>query len=287
MIASMTGFARREVREAWGLLAWELRSVNHRYLEVGMRLPEEFRALETEFREAMAASLSRGKVDAALRFEPAAGGGPLRVDAALAAQVIQAARELGALAGDERPPTAMELLRWPGVVTGAAPDHEPLHAAARALLKDTLRDLVDARRREGQRIAAAIGERASAIGALVAAVRERLPEVQRALREKYLARLAELKVEADPARLEQELAFVAQRLDVAEELDRLDSHLKELADTLSRKEPVGRRLDFMMQEFNRESNTLGSKAQDTAMTRAAVDMKVLIEQMREQIQNIE
>jgi uncharacterized protein (TIGR00255 family) len=287
MIASMTGFARREVRAAWGVLAWELRAVNHRYLEVGLRLPEEFRVLETECREAISARLARGKVDATLRYEPTVAAAALTVDTALARQVVEAARELGALTGNHQAPAPLELMRWPGVVVGGTPDLAPLHGAARTALKEALAELVAARQREGERTAALISERADAIAALVAGVRERLPEVQAQVRAKYLARLADLGVDADAGRLEQELVFVAQRLDVAEELDRLDSHLTELKGTLARQEPVGRRLDFLMQEFNREANTLGSKSQDSAMTRASVDMKVLIEQMREQVQNIE
>lgn len=287
MIASMTGFARHEVRADQGVLAWELRSVNHRYLEVSLRLPEEFRVLESECRETIAGRLARGKVDANLRYEPLAAAASLRLDLGLAGQVVNAARELGSLTGNHQAPSPMELLRWPGVVAGADLDLAPLHAAARTALQAALDELSAGRRREGERIAVLIGERAQAIAGLVGEVRGRLPEVQRGVRDKYLARLAELQVDADPGRLEQELAFVAQRLDVAEELDRLDSHLSELRATLAKGGPAGRRLDFLMQEFNREANTLGSKSQDPAVTRASVDIKVLIEQMREQIQNVE
>lgn len=288
MIRSMTGFARREMRGEWGALAWELRSVNHRYLDVSLRLPEQFRALEGELRETITASLGRGKVDAGLRFEPGvASGQRLTVNQERARQLAAAAAQLQAILPAGLPPGTADLLRWPGVIQEEPPDLEPVQEHARRLLTEALDELTAARAREGERVARMLEARCTAVIGIVAAVRAQIPDIRDRLREKLLARLAELDVQPDNNRLEQELVFGAQRLDVAEELDRLDSHVAELHAALERDEPVGRRLDFLMQEFNREANTLGSKSQDAETTRAAVDLKVLIEQMREQIQNIE
>jgi uncharacterized protein (TIGR00255 family) len=288
MPLSMTGFARRESRSELGALAWELRTVNHRYLEASLRLPEEFRPLEPELREALAKRVTRGKLEASLRHEPAAGGrGALAVDAALAREVAAAAAEVGRSTGLSAMPTVMDVLRWPGVATAAASDPAPLHSAARALLLATLDDLVANRQREGAKLAAAIAERAGAVRTQVAVLRAAAPALVAALRERLRARVAELGATLDPQRLEQEVVLLAAKADVAEELDRLDAHCAELDRALAERGPVGRKLDFLMQEFNREANTLGSKAADPATTRAAVELKVLIEQMREQIQNIE
>jgi uncharacterized protein (TIGR00255 family) len=288
MPLSMTGFARRESRTEQGALAWELRTVNHRYLEVSLRLPEEVRPLEPELRELLGKRLARGKVEAGLRFEPAVGGrGALAVDASLARAVVAAAAEVGRSTGASALPTAMDVLRWPGVVVAADADLAPVHAAARSLLAATLDELIANREREGARLAAAIAERATAVRAQVAQLRATAPALVAALRERLRARVAELGATLDPQRLEQEVVLLAAKADVAEELDRLDAHCAELERALAERGPVGRKLDFLMQEFNREANTLGSKAADPASTRAAVELKVLIEQMREQIQNLE
>ncbi|MGD8573374.1 MAG: YicC/YloC family endoribonuclease [Gammaproteobacteria bacterium] len=288
MIRSMTGFARGEDRGEGGVLAWEVRSVNHRYLETHLRLPEEFRPLEPAVRELVGRRLGRGKVDCQLRFEAGeAGGVGLAVDEDLARELVRAAERLADVAGQPARLTPSELLRWPGVVRQPELDLAPVHERALALLGEVLDDLVESRRREGERIARMIEERCAQMAGLVAAARERLPAVRELIRERYRERLATLQIEADAERLEQEMALIAQKMDVDEELDRLDSHVTEVRDILGRSEPVGRRLDFLMQEFNREANTLGSKSQDTETTRISVDMKVLIEQMREQIQNIE
>ena len=288
MIQSMTGFARREERGAWGRLAWELRSVNHRYLEVGMRLPEEFRALEGNIRERIAAKIGRGKVDVALRWDREDGSEiRLAINEPLIRQLRDVHLRVGRLIGSEKELTPQELMRWPGVIREEEQDPGPLHAAAMKLLDASLQDLVETRNAEGERIGALIAERAIAVGEIVKLVRKRIPEVKARLRDKLNARLAEVVAQPDSDRLEQEIVYQAQRMDVDEELDRLESHVVELQSVLKRDEPVGRRLDFLMQEFNRESNTLGSKSQDTETTKASVELKVLIEQMREQIQNIE
>ena len=287
MVRSMTGFARRETRAAFGVLVWEMRSVNHRYLDMSLRLPEELRSLEGECRERIAAEVKRGKLDGQLRFEPATSAASLELDEARARAVGQAAMRLASLLGANAPLSPLDVLRWPGVVQEASLDVAAVGQAALALLQQTLGDLNAARTREGERTAAVLQDRATRITAIVASLRSRQGEMLAMLRDKLRARLEELKVQVDPQRLEQELVMLAQRLDVAEELDRLDSHLKEFAGALKGGEAVGRRLDFLMQEFNREANTLGSKSQDAAITQQVVDLKVLIEQMREQVQNLE
>lgn len=284
----MTGFARREADTEAGTLAWEARSVNHRHFELSLRLPEEFQAIEAVVREAVATRVRRGKVDLVLRIRGRAGdSGPLVLDEDLLKQLIDAAHRVARELGQAAPPDPVEILRWPGVVKSAERDPAPLHERAIALLGETLDELVEARAREGERLAAALRERAATITGLVEEVRKRLPEVHDRLRTKLMTRIEDLGATPDPQRLEQELAIVAQRLDVAEELDRLDGHVTELTDALGRDEPVGRRLDFLLQEFNREANTLASKSQDAETTRVAVDLKVEIERIREQVQNIE
>jgi uncharacterized protein (TIGR00255 family) len=288
MARSMTGFARRETRAAFGVLVWEVRSVNHRYLDMSLRLPEELRALEAECRERVAAEIKRGKLDGQLRFEPAAGGqAAIKVDTDRASAVIKAAFSLPSQNVNMAQLNPIDVLRWPGVVQEPALDVAAVGEAALALLKQTLADLTAARSREGERTATVLSERARQITVIVSELRKHQGAMTSALRDKLRARVEELKVQVDPARLEQELVMIAQRLDVAEELDRLESHLKEFSDTLKSHDAVGRRLDFLMQEFNREANTLGSKSQDAAITQQVVDLKVLIEQMREQVQNLE
>ena len=289
MARSMTGFARREARGDFGVLIWELRSVNHRYLDMGLRLPEELRALEAECRERVAAEVKRGKLDGQLRFEPAAGAGraALQVDEARARAVGNALAQVAGIVGASAPVNPAEVLRWPGVVQEPPLDVAAVGQAALKLLGVTLADLLAARGREGERTAEVLRERAGRIAAIVTELRKHQAGMTAQLRDKLRARVEELKVTVDPQRLEQEIVMQAQRLDVAEELDRLGSHLKEFETTLKSADAVGRRLDFLMQEFNREANTLGSKSQDAAVTQQVVDLKVLIEQMREQVQNIE
>lgn len=287
MARSMTGFARRETRGDYGVLIWEVRSVNHRYLDMSLRLPEELRSLEGECRERIAADVKRGKLDGQLRFEPAARETMLQVDENRVRAVGQAAVKVAGLLGAHAPLNPLDVLRWPGVVEEPSLDVAEVGARALRLLKDTLADHAAARSREGERLATALRERAERIQVIVNALRGKQASMLAQLREKLRVRLEELKVQVDPQRLEQELVMLAQRLDVAEELDRLGSHLKEFEDTLRGSEAVGRRLDFLMQEFNREANTLGSKTQDAVITQQVVDLKVLIEQMREQVQNLE
>jgi uncharacterized protein (TIGR00255 family) len=287
MIRSMTGFARRERQFPWGMLAWEVRTVNHRFLELGCRLPEEFRAAEADFRQAISAAARRGKVDCSLHFRPAVTADALELDAELLARVTHKAQQVAALAGPAARVDVMDLLRWPGIVRDTARDTGPLFEAAHALLAETLGDLARFRDSEGARLQEALEQRCAGLLEFAGRVAERLPEVRARLRTRLLERIASLTADVDHDRLEQELAILAQRLDVDEEIDRLRGHVAEVRKTFAASEPAGRRLDFLMQELNREANTLSSKSQDIETTRAAVDMKVLIEQMREQVQNIE
>jgi uncharacterized protein (TIGR00255 family) len=286
MIRSMTAFASGERATAWGTLGCELRAVNHRFLEVGVRLPEELRALEPALRERIATRIARGKLDLTLRLRPPEGGDALQLDPERVDALAALAQALHA-----RFPNLQvgltDLLAFPGVVRGGGVDTAALHAEALALLDTVLADFVAAREREGATLAAGIRERVDAIAAIAVDVRTLVPVIRTGQRQKLETRLADLAQPADTGRLEQELVLWLQKLDVDEELDRLDSHVAELRRVLGQKEPVGRRLDFLLQEFNREANTLGSKSVDARTSRAAVELKVLIDQVREQIQNIE
>jgi uncharacterized protein (TIGR00255 family) len=288
MTRSMTAFARQEADTPWGSLTWELRTVNHRYLEISPRLPDELRALEPRVRALIASRLERGKVEGVLRFQPRESTAQaLEVDEAQVRRLAQAAATVRRVAGDAAPVSAMDLLRWPGVIQAPPPDVENLGARALELLTRALDDLVATRVREGARLEEFLRERLAALEQTLGRVREILPEVTRLFREKLEARLSELKGQADPARLEQELVLFASKSDVAEELERLAAHAAEIRRVLAGGGQVGRRLDFLMQELNREANTLASKSADVRTTTAAVDLKALIEQMREQVQNIE
>ncbi|MFE8034614.1 YicC/YloC family endoribonuclease [Thiohalocapsa marina] len=288
MIKSMTAFARESETAEVGDLTWELRSVNHRFLEANVRLPEDLRALEPAVRERLGARLGRGKLDCSLRFAPRAGeAGALNINHRLLEQLLQAADEIATRIGEPATPHVIDLMQWPGLLQEPERDLDAVGASARALLERTLDALVETREREGERLRALILERCERLLQRVDAVRARMPEVLAGVRSRIADRLAEVREELDPGRLEQEMALLAQRLDVDEEMDRLVVHVAEVRKALDAKGPVGRRLDFLMQELNREANTLSSKSSDSAVTLAAVDMKVLIEQMREQVQNIE
>jgi uncharacterized protein (TIGR00255 family) len=288
MIASMTGFARREATGPWGTLVCEIRSVNHRFLECSFRLPDEVRATEPELRQIATRELRRGKVDCSVSFRPTHGAEvALDVDAQALERVLARVREVAAALPGNHTVNVMDVLRWPGVVREENTGSEEVVAAARALFNETVADLVAARGREGVRLRELIEQRCANLDGLVAQVRTRLPEVQARVRERLNERVADLQAQVDQDRLEQELAILLQRLDVDEELDRLTGHIAEIRRIIGASEPAGRRLDFLMQELNREANTLSSKSQDLETTRAAVEMKVTIEQMREQVQNIE
>jgi len=284
----MTGFARREQSGPWGTLTWELRAVNHRYLEVGCRLPEELRSAEGDFRQAISAALRRGKVDCTLNYRASpAAQGTIEINQGLVTELLSRARDIAALAGQTAAINSLDLLRWPGVVQDKGGDITPLLTAAQTSLGEGLKLLTESRAREGDRIRELLLQRCAALLALVDAVIARLPEVRTRIRTRLLEKLAQLGAEPDQERLEQEIVLLAQKMDVDEELDRLKSHVTEIRKALDGSEPAGRRLDFLMQELNREANTLSSKSQDAETTRTAVDMKVLIEQLREQVQNVE
>ncbi|MBA4683113.1 YicC/YloC family endoribonuclease [Pseudomonas sp. MDMC216] len=287
MVHSMTAFARNEQATAHGTLSWELRSVNHRYLEPHLRLPEAFRDLEGAVREALRQGLSRGKVECTLRFAEESAGKPLQVDADRARQLIAAAEQVAALIQQPAPLNPLEVLAWPGVLVADAADPQALNAAALKLFDQALGELKAGRAREGAELAKLLNERLDSILDEVAALRELVPQMLAGQRAKIETRFAEMQAELDPQRLEQELVLLAQKSDVAEELDRLSTHVSEVRRVLKAGGAAGRRLDFLMQELNREANTLGSKAFDPRSTQAAVNLKVLIEQMREQVQNIE
>lgn len=288
MISSMTSFARIERTTDTGSVYWELRSVNHRHLEVTPRLPEEFRPLETELRERTAARLRRGKVECQLRYQLAPEiTAKLVVDEEVAREIIRAGQSVAALLDAPATIDPLDILRWPGVMKSVDIDFEPLRVAALEALDEALDELVQTRQREGERMRELIEQRCDGIDVIAAQVSKRLPQILQHQRERLLNRLAELKGELNSERVEQEMALLANKLDVDEELDRLRTHVTEVRAVLKRDEAVGRRLDFLMQELNREANTLGSKSADVETTRASVDLKVLIEQMREQVQNVE
>ncbi|UJF19273.1 YicC family protein [Vibrio sp. SS-MA-C1-2] len=287
MIHSMTAYARREVKAEWGSAVWEIRSVNQRYLETFIRLPEQFRSLEPVLRERFRKRLARGKVECHLRFEAnAATPKELKVNEALAQQVINAAKTIKDLSG-EGSINPFQVLQWPGVMEAEEQDLDSINKDLLVAFDQALNDFIAARASEGENMKALIDQRLETITIEAAKVRQAMPEIINWQRDRLNKRFEDAKVDLDPTRLEQELILLAQKVDVAEEVDRLDSHVKETTAIMKKGGAVGRRLDFMMQEFNRESNTLASKAINTDITTSAVEMKVLIEQMREQIQNIE
>ena len=281
MIRSMTAYAGGERVTPWGTLGCELRSVNHRFLEVGTRLPEELRALER-----IAARLSRGKLDLVMRLRAPEAAANLQVDEALLAQLGRLAHRLTSDFPNLQV-SFTDLLQLPGVTRGEATDAAALQVEALALLDQVLDGFVEAREREGGKLVAAISERVDGIERIATEVRTLIPAIRDGQRSKLAARLADLPHPVDPGRAEQELVLWLQKLDVDEELDRLGSHIVEIRRVLKQREPVGRRLDFLLQEFNREANTLGSKSVDSRTSNAAVELKVLIDQIREQVQNIE
>lgn len=288
MIYSMTAYARKEVKSDWGSAVWEIRSVNQRYLETYFRMPEQFRGLEPVLRDRFRKRLARGKVECHLRFEanPAAQG-ELTINNTLAKQVINAAQQVMQLTGEDSRINPFQVMQWPGVMETPEQDMDTVKKDLLAAFDEALGEFIEARGREGDNMKALIEQRLTAITDEVVKVRARMPEIIEWQRERLFNKFEDANVELDSGRVEQELIILAQKSDVAEELDRLDSHVKETNNVLKKGGSAGRRLDFMMQEFNRESNTLASKSISTDITASGVELKVLIEQMREQIQNIE
>lgn len=288
MTFSMTAFSRQQQEQEWGSLTWEIRSVNHRYLEANVRLPESFRALENAVREAVRKRLTRGKVECQLRFQSEASvSTELHLNRPLIQQLVQANVEIEQITGTSSSLSNMEVLRWPGVIEEQDFDRTSIEEHALTLFTAALDDLVATREREGAELQGFITQRIDSIREIVVSVREKMPEILAKQKKALLGRLHDLQAELEPTRLEQEVSLLAQKADVEEELDRLDSHLNEVARVLNAKGQKGRRLDFLMQELNREANTLSSKSIVVETTLSAVELKVLIEQMREQIQNIE
>jgi len=288
MLHSMTGFARQSVETELGALTWELRAVNHRYLDVQFKLPDDLRPKEQAFRQQVGDKLKRGKVECAFHFRRAFDeSSDMQLNEELVKLLSTRLQTIAAEIDDADEINPIDILRWPGVIQQSEIAVEPLCAAATELLDDAINAMSSMRASEGERIAVMLESRCADIDVLAKSVRVRMPEVLESTRVRQRERIERLGVDADPERLEVELALIAQKIDVDEELDRLESHISEIRETLTKEEPVGRRLDFLMQELNREANTLGSKSADTETTKAAVELKVLIEQMREQVQNVE
>jgi len=292
VIRSMTAFARVQQSNEAGAIIWELRSVNHRYLESAIRLPDEFRQLEPEIRKLLGTYLTRGKVDLGLRYKlDQEQQGEINLNSEIVMKLREVEQQVLNIVHEGRKLSVSDILGWPGVISDAERDLSVFNELALTCLKSALEQLIEGRDTEGAALEELIRSRCSQISEIVNELRKHRPEMMAALRRKWEANLDEKfkqwRETADENRLEQELVMLAQKLDVDEELDRLDTHIAEVLNVLERDEAVGRRLDFLMQELNREANTLGSKSQDSATTQLAVDLKVLIEQMREQVQNIE
>ena len=289
MIKSMTAFSRKDKITTDATLTWEMRTVNHRYLDIKLSLPSAFSIYENDLKEIIRNHLGRGKLDAKLTLDKNSADDPYKIQInADAVKALRAARQkIEALTKKPMNLSAMEILQWPGVIQEKENDPSSHLATIKKLLNTTLIDLINMRELEGERMSQLILSRCDTISEIIKNVQKRRVEVLLAMREKTLKKIAELEITADNNRLEQELVYQAQRLDVDEELDRINSHLEEVKVTLKSKNPVGRRLDFLMQELNREANTLASKSNDAETTKAAVELKVLIEQMREQCLNIE
>ena len=288
MPSSMTAFARKELQTQWGTLTWELRSVNHRYLEMQFRLPENLRDLEPGLREKLKKQLYRGKLESSLFFRPSTEqSNKLEVNIDLLKSINSALSEIQSHVDDSQSTSAIELLKWPGVLQTADTDYDEVKDIALNLYQEALNQLSEMRNQEGKALNQLIEQRLSTISELTSNIRTQLPEIMATQKERLQTRLDEAKVELEPGRLEQEVVFLLQKSDVDEELDRLQTHVTEVQRTLGKSGAIGRRLDFLMQELNREANTLSSKSINSDITQASVELKVLIEQMREQIQNIE
>ena len=287
MLNSMTGFAHKMREAPFGLITWELRATNHRFLDIQLRLPEELRSKEIELRTEISKTIKRGKVDCVMVLRHKYNDNEIQLNKNLLTKIATLLREIATIVPKTKSVDPISILRWPGVMTESEIDTEPLYITALQLLQETLSDLTQMRLSEGGRIQDMLTSRLTKIEEIVANVRRHMPEILETTRIKQLERINKLAIDAEPARLETELALIAQKLDVDEERDRLASHIQEVRITLKNGTPMGRRLDFLMQELNREANTLGSKSVNGETTKAAVDLKVLIEQMREQVQNVE
>lgn len=288
MVRSMTAFARQTVESELGTLTLELKSVNHRFSEVSLRLPEELRPSEAKIRDSIGQIVKRGKIDANLRYQaPVTQLSGFEVDQELVSSLTAASKTVETLLPGIASFRMVDVLKWPGVLKAPEIDAEQLATVSMALLDEALKELKETREREGEKLKQLLLERLEAMAVEVAKVQQRIPVAIEAMRQRIKEKLTEWQAELDESRLEQEVVFLCNKSDVAEEMDRLQAHIEEVKRVLEEKKPIGRRLDFLMQELNREANTLASKSPDTEMTRASVELKVLIEQMREQVQNIE
>ena len=284
MTKSMTAFARSES----GHISWEIRSVNHRYLEVGIKVPDAFRSLEISLRNKLKARLNRGKIDCQLRIgHSQASEASLSIDEKLLEDLTGALATIIPKLETVAPVNPLEVLKWPGILSEPTEDEESIKKTVVELFDSALAQLIEMRSSEGAELRKIILEKLADLRSIVEQAATEAPIISARQRDKMISKLNDLKIDADPGRIEQELVIMAQKSDVAEELDRLNTHIEEVSATLDSKEAVGRRLDFLMQELNREANTLSSKAVATNTTIQAVELKVAIEQMREQIQNIE
>lgn len=287
MTLSMTAFARTDTQTELGTYSWEIRSVNSRYLELHFRLPDVLRSIEGPLREQLRNSLTRGKVECSLKFTANQAQQSLSINEDLVAQINQAADQVHGVIGPGNALSALEILKWPGVISQDNLDLEAASQESLTAFEAALTQLIEMRKREGQALNVFIHQRLDGIAEQVKKVRDILPEILTTQRNNLKAKLAELVDKVDPDRIEQEMVILLQKADVDEELDRLEAHLEEVTRILKQKGAIGRRLDFMMQELNREANTLSSKSISHLTTQISVELKVLVEQMREQIQNIE
>ena len=287
MTQSMTAFARQQAEHEWGTLVWEIRSVNHRYLEASVRLPESMRGMEMACREQVRSSLKRGKIDAQLKFTANLGAIDIHLNEDLLAQLKQALQDISSKIPGLQPASTLDVLRWPGLIQDSQDDLKAIEPAAMELFKACLLNLQDQRNKEGEQLKRFIQQRLEKISAIIAEIKTSMPEILQAQANKLREALADMVQELDQGRIEQEIVMLTQKADISEETDRLETHVQEVRNILEQHDPVGRKLDFLMQELNREANTICSKAVVTETTLNAVELKVLIEQMREQIQNIE
>lgn len=288
MLYSMTAFTRHSIEKPWGSLTVELRALNNRFFELDLRLPEVLREIETQFRAQAAHSLRRGKVECHFRLKTAEDAHQaFSINKNLVQQLANTNNEITTIFSSKLKTSLIEILNWPGVLLMNELDKEAIHQDALQLFAESLQDLLAMRRREGNALQQRLEEKLTEVLQEVTKIKARLPTVKAQLREKILARIAEFKLAIDPQRFEEEVLLVLQKMDVTEEVDRLEIHVNEVAQTLKTDGAVGRRLDFLMQELHREANTLGSKSVDAVVTHSAIHLKVLIEQMREQVQNVE
>ena len=288
MVRSMTAFARQTLENELGVLTCELKSVNHRFSEVSLRLPEELRPVEAQIRDKIGQTVKRGKIDANFRYQaPPAQEVGFEIDHKLLNAIASASKDIEKELSGIAPLRTTDILKWPGVLKTPEIETEQLGEMALNLLANALAELSESRAREGEKLKQMLLDRCEAMAKEVAVVQLRIPEAIEAMRQRIKEKLVEWQAELDETRMEQEIVFLCNKSDVAEEMDRLQAHIVEVKRVLEEDKPVGRRLDFLMQELNREANTLSSKSPDTEMTRAAVELKVLVEQMREQVQNIE